>query len=100
MSGWFERRRKRRLEIEQGADADLFEANRKRWRVSFWLAAATIALFLLATRLHLPSALGSVLRWLALVAFVVGTVLNRWALLVDGFLKRPDREGPPSIFKG
>jgi hypothetical protein len=99
MSSWFARRRRRQLEIQQGADADLFETNRKRWTAGFWLAGTALALMLLVAKLHLPSAIRTVLGWLAFVAFLIALVLNRWALLVDGFLKRPDREGPPSIFK-
>jgi heme A synthase len=99
MSGWLERWRNRQRELADGVDAELVQANRRRFRVAFGLIGLAFVVGLLDARLHLPHVLDVVLRCAAAVAGVVGIVMAKWAQQEDTFLKRPESEGPPTIFK-
>jgi hypothetical protein len=99
MSGWVERWRNRHRELANGVDAELVQANRRRFRVAFALIGLAFVVGLLDARLHLPHVLDVVLRCAAAVAGVVGIVMAKWAQQEDTFLKRPESEGPPTIFK-
>jgi hypothetical protein len=90
---------KRRRELAEGADADLMQSNRRRFRVAFGLIGLAFVLGLIDARFHLPDMLNVVVRVGAGISGVVGIVLARWAQQEHAFLTRPDPEGPPEIFK-
>ena len=92
MSGWLERWRNRQRELAEGADADLVQANRRRFRVAFGLIGLAFVLGLLDARLHLPHVLNVVLRCAAAVSGLVGIVMAKWAQQEDVFLRRPEPE--------
>jgi ribosomal protein S18 acetylase RimI-like enzyme len=96
---WLERWRRRQFEIAQGADADLFRSNARRYRWAAGLFASGAALALLATKLHLAHALHVVASTAAGLLLVAGAILARWAQAEGRFLRKPDPEGPPSILK-
>jgi len=99
MPGWVERWQKRRLEIAEGADADLMQSNRRRFRVAFGLIGLAFVMGLLDAKFLLPATLGIIFRVGAGISVVVGIVLAKWAQHEHTFITRPDLEGPPEIFK-
>lgn len=99
MAGWLERWRERQHEIAEGADADLLQANKTRFRVALGLFGFGFAIILLGGKLHVTGTLDTVLRVMAGASIVVGFVLGRWARSEREFLTRPDPEGPPEIFR-
>ena len=96
--GWAERCRKREQELAEGADADLLQANRRRFRMAFVLVGIAVVLGPLGAKLHLPSMLSVVFRVAAGISAVSGIVLGMWAREEHGFLTKPDPERPPEIF--
>jgi hypothetical protein len=96
--GWVERYQKRRRELAEGVDADLVQANRRRFRAAFGLVCIAVVLVLLDAKLRLPDLPSVVLRIGALISGVVGIVLGKWAQAEREFLTRPDPEHPPEIF--
>ena len=89
----------RQRELAEGADADLVQANRRRFRFAYGLIGLAFGLGLLDARLHLPHVLDIVLGCAAVVSGLAGIVMAKWAQQEDVFLKRPEPEGPPTIFK-
>jgi hypothetical protein len=99
MSGWLERWQRRQRELAEGADADLVQANHRRFRVAFGLIGLASVLGLLDARLHPSYVWHFVLRCAAGVSGLVGIVMANWARQQDVLLSRPEPEGPPTIFK-
>jgi hypothetical protein len=99
MTGWFQRLEKRRHELAQGADADLMQSNRRRFKLAFGLIGLAFALGLICSKLHLPATLKVVLVIAGGVAGITGLVLAKWAQHEHDFLTDPDPEGPPEIFR-
>src|SRR5262245_51309680 len=99
MAGWFQRLAKRRYELAQGADADLIQSNRRRFRLAFGLIGLAFLLGLICSKLHLPVTLKTILGVAAGISGVVGFVLAKWAQHEHDFLTDPDPEGPPEIFR-
>jgi hypothetical protein len=99
MSGWLERWQTRQRELAEGADADLQQANRRRFRVAFGLIGLAFVLGLLDARLHLPYDVHIVLRCAATVSGLVGLGMAKWAQHEHAFLSNPEPEHPPTIFK-
>lgn len=99
MPVWVERWQKRRRELAEGADADLMQSNRRRFRVAFSLIGLAFVLGLIDAKFRLPAILGIAIRVGAGISAVVGFVLAKWAQQERAFLTRPDPEGPPEIFK-
>ena len=79
MSTWWERSRKRDLELAEGADADLMQANRRRYRVAFALMGLAVLIVYLEPKIHLPGKLSTIIRVLAAASFEVGVLLVKWA---------------------
>ena len=94
---WVERYQKRQCELTEGVDADLVQANRRRFRVAFGGGIAVV-LVLLDSKLRLPVLLSIVVRVGAVISGVVGIVLGKWAQAERTFLTRTDPEPPPEIF--
>ena len=99
MPGWFQRWQQRRQELEEGVDADLVQANRRRFMIGFGLIGLAVLLSLLSAEPHLASMMVNALRIGAGISGVVGIVIAKWAQFEHSFLTRPDPEGPPEIFK-
>ena len=96
MPGWFERWQARQAQLAEGADADLMQSNRRRFKIAFGLIGLAFGLGLLDARFHLAP-LRTVLTVIAGISGVVGLVLVKWAQQEHAFLTRP--EGPPEILK-
>src|SRR5689334_6525282 len=96
---WLRRWLQRQSDLARGVDADLLRANRRR----FMLAAALLCLALLLAwmgqKLPLSRAMHSVTEIAAGLLAVAGFVLFWWAGAQGRFLRKPDPEPPPSIFK-
>lgn len=99
MSGWLERWQKRQRELADGADADLMQANRTRFRFALCLFGLGLVLGAVAVKLRLPDTLNTAFRVIAVTSVVVGFVLGKWARQEREFLTRADAEGPPEIFR-
>jgi len=96
MAGWFARRQERRRQLDEGADADLMQANRWRYRIAFGLIGVSVVLSLLSTKLRLPQMLTG-FRIAAAISVLVGVVMAKWAQAEHAFLTRPEPERPPEI---
>jgi len=96
---WLERWIQRQNDIAQGADADLFADNAKRFRWASLLAAACALLLWIGTKWLLPHAAHTALNIVAVVLAVASGVLFRWARAMDSVLHNPDPADPPSILK-
>lgn len=99
MAGWLARWEKRRQELAEGVDADLMQANRRKFRVAYSLFGAALAVFLLREKIDLPSILEKGLAVGGAASGCAGLVLMRWAQAERNFLTKPDPEGPPEIFR-
>jgi hypothetical protein len=99
VAGWVERRQKRRLELAEGADADLMRSNHRRYRAAFSLIGLALVLGLIDAKFRLPHTLEIAFRVGVGVSGVVGIVLAKWAQHEHAFLTEPDPEGPPEIFR-
>jgi len=96
---WVQRWLERRNQIARGADAQLFAENARRFR---WWAALLVAGCLLSwldLKLPLAHAAHIALNIVVFILLGVSVFLFRWAQAQDSFLRRPDPEDPPSIFK-
>jgi hypothetical protein len=99
MSRWLERWVNRQRELAEGADADLVQANRRRFRIAFGLVGLAFVLGLLDARFHFTPMLHITVRCTAVVSGLVGMVMAKWAQHERAFLNRPESESPPTIFK-
>lgn len=97
MAGWLDRWQKRQIELAEGADADLVQANRRKSRTAFGLVALAVLLVLTSAKTQLPHKLDLVLRIIAMISFSVGLVLAKWAAAEHAFLTKPEPEEPPGI---
>jgi hypothetical protein len=98
MPGWRARWQKRRRELAEGADADLMQLNRRRFRVAFGMIGIALVLGLLSAKARMPAMVEG-LRIAAGISGVVGVVLAKWAQAEHDFLTKPEPECPPEIFK-
>jgi hypothetical protein len=94
-----ERERERQRELRAGADADLVQANHKRFRTALYLMGTGLAFSLVGRNINVPDLIRTVFGFVALLAFLIGIVTLWWAEGERRFLDRPDPEGPPKIFK-
>jgi UDP-N-acetylmuramyl pentapeptide phosphotransferase/UDP-N-acetylglucosamine-1-phosphate transferase len=99
MNNWWQRSEQRRRELAQGVDADLVQANRKRFWTSLCLIGIAGIVGVIDSRLNLPRALHLILRCAAVVFGLVGIVMAKWAQHEHEFLTSPDPEKPPTVFK-
>ena len=98
MAGWLERWQERQIELAEGADADLVQANRRKVRIAFGLIGLAVLLVLTSAKIQLPHKLDLVFRIIAIIFFAVGGVLAKWAA-ERSFLTEPEPEGPAEIFR-
>jgi hypothetical protein len=94
-----ERERERQRELRAGVDADLVQANHKRFRTALSLVGMGLLFSLLGKKLNLPGVIRTVFGLAAMAAFLIGIVTLWWAEGEQRFLNGPDPEGPPKIFK-
>ena len=99
MPGWLRKSQNRLRELAEGVDADLVQANQKRFKTAFRLLGLAIVLGLVGEGLHLPEVLRTIVRCVTVVFAAVGLLMAKWAQQESAFLSRPDPEGPPKIFK-
>jgi hypothetical protein len=99
MWNWWRRQRERDRELEAGVDAHLVRANRRRFRACLALMAGAFLLAWIRGALRLNGWLGDALLWTAMIGLVAGLIGLRWAGEESKFLRRPDPEKPPSLFK-
>ena len=99
MESWLERWRKRQIELAEGADADVVQSYRRRFKTAFRLLGVAVVLLLAEARIPLFHRLDLVLRTIAIICFLPGIVLVRWAAAERDFLIKPEPEKPPTVFK-
>jgi hypothetical protein len=87
---WLEKSQKRPCEIEEGVDADLVQANRKRFKIAFVLLGIASALGLVNITLHVPGTAHLVLRTGAIASGIVGVAMAKWAQDEQAFSARAD----------
>jgi hypothetical protein len=97
---WWERWQERQEELAQGADADLVRDNRRKWRLGWGLSSFALLLLFVLAKVPVCRPLQLILGVVALVSVIIGGLVSSWARAESRFLNRPDREKPPSIFKG
>ena len=96
---WLERQRQRDREIRQGADADLFRDNRRRWKLVWCLFACAFLFFGIESVIPLSGRWHSIAVGLTIVCFAGGVLLGQWARAEQTFLERPDPKEPPRLWK-
>lgn len=99
MAGYLERWWRRQRELREGVDADLLQANRRRFGFALSLLVIGFVLAALAAKLRLSSTLDTIFRVVAAASVGVGCVLVEWARRWRVFLNQPDPDGPPEIFR-
>jgi hypothetical protein len=99
MSNWLKRFQERQRELAQGADADLVQANRQRYKRALLLLAFDAGLIFLNDKVNLSPLLRTAVGILSVIIFLLGLLLLKWAWKESVFLNRPDPEVPPSILK-
>lgn len=96
---WIQRWRQRRIDLAAGADSDLIQENQTRFRRSAVLIAVAFLFSLIDWKLAPARPWHVALASLAILCFAVGFILSQVARAYRRFLKAPDPEEPPSIFK-
>jgi hypothetical protein len=99
MLEWIGRWQQRQRELAAGVDADLVLANRKRWRLSWWLLALTFALLGFQSLIKLRSPFHEIVVGITMVCFVSSVILTRWAWHVGAWLDKPEPKKPPSLWR-
>jgi len=95
---WLRRYQQRQRDLARGVDADLVRDNRNRLRWAAYLSCA-LAFPAIAHILSLPQALRIAADMIAIPCAIVAIVLFPWSMATNRFLRKPDPEPPPSIFK-
>jgi cell division protein FtsW (lipid II flippase) len=96
---WLERWQQRGEDIARGADADLFRANSRRYLWAAILLGLALLLRYIGTKFRLSHELNLVFAILVAVLLVSSLVLARYARMERSWLRKPDPEEPPRIFK-
>ena len=99
MREWLQRYYQRRREIHNGADADLFRENQKRWRRSWLLFGCSFVLIAMQALIKFSGKWHSVFVVLTMVFFASGLFMAHWARAEKSFLAEPGPKEPPSLFK-
>ncbi len=90
----------RQRALGRGVDADLVQANRKRWKQSLSLFAICFLLIALQAAVKLSGVFHHLVLGLTVLSFSVAIVLATWARQEAAFLDRPEPKEPPSLWKG
>lgn len=99
MWDWLERWQQRQRELQQGVDADLVRANRRRWKVCWSLFGLSFLIIAIEATVKLSEAWHRVALGLFMVCLGGGLVLGQWARAEQGFLQRPNPKEPPRLFR-
>jgi hypothetical protein len=99
MWDWLERWQQRQHELQQGVDADLVRANRRRWKLSWSLFAASFLLIGIQAKVNLSNAWREVALCLFMACLGGALVLGHWARAEQAFLDHPDPKKPPKLWK-
>jgi quinol-cytochrome oxidoreductase complex cytochrome b subunit len=99
MLEWLRRQRQRQIDLDRGVDADLVQANRRRWKLTAVLfVLAFISMGVLAAG-RFSGLLNQVCIVITLVLFFSAMILGNVARAWDGFLGKPDAKEPPRLWK-
>jgi hypothetical protein len=79
--------------------ADLVADKQKRYRLALVLLAFGFALGLMVSKVQLPSTLHLIVVVIATMSLFGGFALAAWARQESAFLRKPETENPPKIFK-
>jgi hypothetical protein len=99
MWDWIHRSQQRQRDLQQGVDADLVQANRRRWKLCAWL----FGLFFVSIGVQAFAKFSGIVDRIALgitaVLLFGAIILGRWASAWAEFLDRPDPKEPPRLWK-
>jgi hypothetical protein len=85
--------------MEQGVDADLVHANRRRWKLcAFLFGLAFLSLGILAVA-KFEGTLSQIAVAITMVLFFGAMILGHWARSWDAFLNKPDPKEPPRLWR-
>jgi 4-hydroxybenzoate polyprenyltransferase len=96
---WFSRYSQRQRDLAAGADADLVQSNRRKWKLTgalFCLASLIVGIEKWATP---NGVLKEILMWFSGLLYLGAVFLAQWAWQEQAFLDKPDPKKPPSFFK-
>jgi hypothetical protein len=96
---WLLRWQRRRFDLARGVDADLMQENKRRFSRTIVLFGGAGLFLLIDWRFTPSNPWHLVLTSLAILCFAAGVVSAQIAMAYDRFLRKPDSEEPPSIFK-
>ena len=96
---WLERRQQRQRELQQGVDAGLVRANRRRWKLCWLLIGASFLLIGTQATIKLSEFWHDVALGLCMACLGGGLVVGNWAREEEKFLDRPDPKEPPRLWK-
>jgi hypothetical protein len=95
----FRRYSQRQRDLAAGADADLVQSNRKKWRSFWWLFGLFLLLEGIEKVVKPHGLVQEIFRWLIPTSLAFCMLLGLWARVESGFLREPDPKKPPSLFK-
>ena len=85
--------------MSDGVNADLWRANRRRWKISFGLLGLGVLLGLCLQVARLDGPVKEAVVSLAGLAFIAGIIGLPWAALEFSFLQRPEPKEPPRMLR-
>ncbi|HKV05953.1 MAG TPA: hypothetical protein VJO53_12725 [Candidatus Acidoferrales bacterium] len=80
-------------------NADLWRANRRRWRISSALLALGAVVALILACSWPPRSVENALMTIAIIFYVAGMIGMRWAGREYYFLSRPEPKERPKLWK-
>jgi hypothetical protein len=99
MWDWFHRWRQRERDLEQGVDADLVLANRRRWKLCAWLFGISFLSLGIRALAKFQGTLNKIATAIAVLLFFSAMILGHWARSWDAFLGKPDPKEPPRLWR-
>jgi len=99
MWDWFQRQQQRQRDLERGVDADLVQANQRRWKLFAWLFGLAILSCGILDRVQLSGPLHEITVGIAIFLSISAAIVGRWASLQQSFLDKPDPKEPPRLWK-
>jgi hypothetical protein len=96
---WLSRSRERQRELEEGVDADLVAANRRRFKSCWTLFACTFLLGGIRALAKLSGLWDTIGFTVTMVFFVAGVPVGKWARAESAFLSKPNPEEPTRLWK-
>jgi hypothetical protein len=96
---WLDRRVQRQNDLERGVDADLIRALRRKWIWVAWLFGSCGLLIGVDRLFQLRGWFQKGLVSIAVLFFVMGAIIAKWAAAENAFLNRPEPEERPKLVK-